>query len=331
MENYVFTCGDINGVGPEIVVKTLNRIYNPSKHNITFVCPQKIFIEVLSVIKPKFKFRIVNKYDEISPDNKEVTVYNFANPKISAGRPTKTSGSISYKSMVIAFDLLDSGNYNAVITSPLSKEAISSAGVKFPGQTEMLAEWCGTDKYGMFFLSNKIKCSLVTIHIPHKLVSRQLTKSQLKKHLKLVRISLAQDFAVSDPKIAVLGLNPHAGERGLIGDEEGKVISPVIKELKGNGISGPYVPDAFFAQHLYKNYDFVIGMYHDQILIPFKLLDFNKGVNYTAGLPIVRTSPDHGTAFDIAYKMKADASSMIESFNWAKKIVRTRRLKLGSN
>ena len=331
MENYVFTCGDINGVGPEIVVKSLNRIYDPSNHNITFICPQNVFIEVLSVIKPKFKFRIVNKLREVSSENKEVTVYNFAHPGISAGRPTKTSGRISYKSMIIAFDLIDSGRYNAVITSPLSKEAISAAGVSFPGQTEMLAEWCGADRYGMFFLSKKIKCSLATIHIPHKLVSRKLTKRGFKNHLNLVLHSLSEDFNIDDPKIAVLGLNPHAGEGGLIGDEERNIISPVINEFRGINIKGPFVPDAFFARHMYKKFDFVVGIYHDQILIPFKMLDFNKGVNYTAGLPIVRTSPDHGTAYDIAYKMVADASSMIESFNWAKKIVKTRRLKLASD
>jgi 4-hydroxythreonine-4-phosphate dehydrogenase len=331
MENYIFTCGDINGIGPEIVVKTLNKIYNPSNYNITFICPQNVFIEVLSVIKPKFKFKIVNKLREVSSENKEVTVYNFAHPRISAGRPTKTSGSISYKSMIIAYDLIDSGKYNAVITSPLSKQAISSAGVNFPGQTEMLAEWCGAEKYGMFFLSKIIKCSLATIHIPHKLVSRKLTKRAFKNHMNLVSDSLAEDFKIDDPRIAVLGLNPHAGEEGLIGDEERNVISPVIDELNNNHISGPFVPDAFFARGIYKSYDFVVGMYHDQILIPFKILAFNKGVNYTAGLPIVRTSPDHGTAYDIAYKMEADASSMIESFNWAKKIVKTRRVRLASS
>lgn len=331
MENYVFTCGDINGVGPEIAVKTLNQIYNPSLHKISFICPQNVFIEVISRIKPKFKFNIVNKLQPGMLDNDEVVVYSFAKPRITPGKATKTSGSISYKSMEIAYDLVADGGDNAIITAPLSKEAINLAGVNFPGHTEMLADWCGIDNYSMFFLSDKIKCSLATIHIPHKLVSSNITRRGFSNHLKLVCESLNHDFSISDPEIAVLGLNPHAGENGLIGNDELSVISPVIDSLNNSKICGPYVPDAFFAQHLYKKFDFIVGMYHDQILIPFKMMVFNKGVNYTAGLPIVRTSPDHGTAFDIAYKWQADASSMVASFKWAKKIVRTRRKSIASS
>lgn len=331
MENYVFTCGDINGIGPEITVKTLNQIYDPSLHKITFICPQNVFIEVVSRIKPKFKFNIVNKFLPGMLDSNEVVVYNFAKPKITPGKATKTSGSISYKSMEIAYDLIADGDENAIITSPLSKEAINLAGVKFTGQTEILADWCGKDNYAMFFLSDKIKCSLATIHVPHKLVSSNITKRSFSSHLKLVCDSLSHDFNISDPKIAVLGLNPHAGENGLIGNEERTVISPVIDRFNNSKICGPFVPDAFFAQHAYKKFDFVVGMYHDQILIPFKMLVFNKGVNYTAGLPIIRTSPDHGTAFDIAYKWQADASSMVASFKWAKKIVKTRRKLIASS
>jgi 4-hydroxythreonine-4-phosphate dehydrogenase len=195
----------------------------------------------------------------------------------------------------------------------------------------MLADWYGSKNYGMFFLSPKFKCSLATIHVPHKLVSAKLTKQSFTNHLNLVEQSLCRDFNIKMPKIAVLGLNPHAGESGLIGKEELTILSPVIERQKDANIFGPFVPDAFFAQHMYKNFDFVIGMYHDQILIPFKMLVFNKGVNYTAGLPVVRTSPAHGTAFDIAYKSKADASSMIASFKWARKIARTRRLQIASS
>jgi 4-hydroxythreonine-4-phosphate dehydrogenase len=328
MENYVFSCGDINGIGPEIVVKTLNQIYNPAKYKITFVCPQNVFIDVISRIKPEFKFNVVNKPGGLEKAGDAVRIYNFAKPRVTPGRATKTSGNISYKSIRIAFDLVYSGGYDALITAPLSKEAISLAGVNFPGQTEMLAEWCGIKNYAMFFLSDKIKCSLATIHVPIKLVSKNITVKRFADHLRLVFNSLQKDFNISDPRIAVLGLNPHAGENGLIGEEEGKVISPVIRRFNNTKVYGPFVPDAFFAQHQYKHFDFVIGMYHDQLLIPFKMLVFNKGVNYTAGLPIVRTSPDHGTAYDIAYKWHADASSMVVSFRWAQKIVRTRRNKV---
>ena len=173
------------------------------------------------------------------------------------------------------------------------------------------------------FVSKTMKAALTTIHIPIKQVSKKITTTQLQKTFSVISQSLISDFNISQPNIAMLGLNPHAGENGNIGVEEKNIISKFIKSnLKY--VDGPFVPDAYFGNRLFKNYDCTIGMYHDQILIPFKLLNFNKGVNYTAGLPTVRTSPDHGTAFDIAGKGIAKPDSMIEAFYYAAKIVASR-------
>ena len=215
----------------------------------------------------------------------------------------------------------------AIITAPISKKALALARINYPGHTEMFADWYGVKNYAMMFLSKKLKAALLTIHQPLKMVSRLINQDLLENKFKLILETLRKDFKVITPKVAVLGLNPHAGEDGLIGDEEKNIILPFIKKFsKRKYFFGPYSPDAFFGMKMYLNYDMVVGMYHDQILNPFKLLNFNKGVNYTAGLPIVRTSPDHGTAFDIAGKGIADESSMVEAYRYAEKILLNRKL-----
>jgi 4-hydroxythreonine-4-phosphate dehydrogenase len=189
----------------------------------------------------------------------------------------------------------------------------------------MLADWYGVKDIAMLFLSKTIKAALLTIHQPIKKVPGLINKKLLENKFSLILDSLRKDFRIKSPKIAVLGLNPHAGENGLIGEEEKKIIIPFIKKFSDRKyFRGPYPPDAFFGMKMYSVYDLVIGMYHDQILNPFKLLNFNKGVNYTAGLPIVRTSPDHGTAFDIAGKGIADESSTVEAFKYAEMILANR-------
>jgi 4-hydroxy-L-threonine phosphate dehydrogenase PdxA len=190
----------------------------------------------------------------------------------------------------------------------------------------MLAEYTRTKNYSMMFLSQKIKASLVSIHEPIRKVAGFIKEKQLHSIFDVVINSLNNDFNLLNPKIAVLGLNPHAGENGAIGKEELNIIVPAIKNYAFNKfISGPFSPDAFFANRSYKQYDMVVGMYHDQLLIPFKLLNFGGGVNYTAGLPIIRTSPDHGTAYDIAGKNMASPSSMIQAYKYALAILKNRK------
>ena len=329
MNKFVFTCGDINGIGPEIVIKTLNQI---TRHNTSdkffFICPLNIFQTATSYIKPTFDYEIVNQKDQSS--STFVTVINSGAAKQSMGKPTITSGKAANKSLVLSYELLRRGDADAVITAPISKTAAKMAGIKFSGQTEMFAKWSNTKNYAMTFLSKKMCAALITIHYPLKDVSKLLNFKKLDTFIKMIIRTLRIDLRVLEPKIGVLGLNPHAGENGIIGMEEIDIISPVIKKhAKLVSIEGPFSSDSFFGSKAYKNFDMIIGMYHDQVLIPFKLLNFGGGVNYTAGLPIVRTSPDHGVAYDIAGKFIADESSILQAFKYAKRIVNNRKKKIG--
>ncbi|MCX6149780.1 MAG: 4-hydroxythreonine-4-phosphate dehydrogenase PdxA [Ignavibacteriales bacterium] len=323
MKKFIFTCGDVNGIGPEISIKAINRIYNPSLNKIFFLCPKNVFDNTTNQVVPNFPFEVISKYS--NSDGEKVTVINFDKAKLKVGFPTKNSGMISYKAIRISYNLAISKKVDAIITSPISKTALSLANIKYPGHTEMLAEWSSVNNFMMMFLSDKIKCGLLTIHKPISKVAKLITKKRILRSIEVVANSLKQDFGIRQPKIAILGLNPHAGESGLIGKEEKKIIVPAMEKSSYSKFCyGPFVPDAFFANKSYLNYDFVLGMYHDQVLIPFKLLNFHSGVNYTAGLPIIRTSPDHGTAYDIAGGNKADENSLVEAFNYANKIIDNR-------
>ena len=196
----------------------------------------------------------------------------------------------------------------------------------------MFANWTRSSNYVMTFLSHQMNAALYTIHNPLKKIANLLNSKKLKETLNVVIHTLKTDLGLSDFKIAVLGLNPHAGENGIIGNEEKMLIQPVIKNYaKFIDIQGPFSPDAFFGNKSYKNFDMILGMYHDQILIPFKMINFGKGVNYTAGLPIVRTSPDHGVAYDIVEKYIADESSIIQAYKYARRIVKNRKKSIATN
>ncbi len=324
MRNFVFTCGDINGIGPEIVIKTLNKVTSKnSSQKFYIVCPANIFNDTIEHVNPNFEFEITSKLKDESSGM--ITVIDIGNFKQSLGKPTIQSGKAAYRSLVKASALLNSKRVQAVITAPVSKTALHKAGVLFPGQTEMFAEWTNTSKYVMTFLSRKFNAALLTIHKPIKEIPALLKLQKLITALNIVYRMLIDDLGISNPKIAVLGLNPHAGEGGIIGYEEKNIIAPAIQKFsKVHSVDGPFPSDAFFANRLYKDYNMVLGMYHDQVLIPFKLLNFRGGVNYTAGLPVVRTSPDHGVAYDIAGNYIADESSMIKAYRYAVQIVNKR-------
>ena len=325
MYKFVFTCGDINGIGPEIVIKTLNKIApHKTPHKYFFICPLNVFEATTLRVKPKFSYEVENQKGQDS--SASVTLINPGKAKQSMGKPTIISGKVAFKSLTLAYNLLENGKVDAVITAPISKTAINMVGINFSGQTEMFARWSNTKNYAMTFLSKKMCSALFTIHHPLKDVSKIFNFSKLNNLVEVIIKTLKFDLNISEPKIAVLGLNPHAGENGIIGKEEIDIIFPVIKKYsKLVDIEGPFSSDAFFGSKAYKKYDMIIGMYHDQILIPFKLLNFGGGVNYTAGLPIVRTSPDHGVAYDIAGKFIANESSMLEAFKYAKRIVNNRK------
>ena len=324
MKRFVFTCGDVNGIGPEIVIKTLNKISNKkSNDRFYFICPTNVFNKTINHIKPQFKYKIVDRYK--AKEESPVLIINTGGVIQKFGQPTNLSGAIAYKSLKMSFDLVENNKADAIVTAPISKIALKMAGIRFKGQTEMFAKWTGTKNYAMTFLSNRIFVALLTIHIPINNVSNSINSSKLEILLNIIIRMLKQDLSRTDPKIAVLGLNPHAGEYGLIGKDELSVISPIIEKYSDKFlINGPFSPDAFFGSKKYQDFDMIIGMYHDQILIPFKMLTFGKGVNYTAGLPIVRTSPDHGVAYDIAEKYIADESSMVNAYKYARLIVGNR-------
>ena len=325
MRTLAFTCGDINGIGPEICIKAINNIYQPSERKIVLFCPANVFENSSFVSNASFSYQIVNELKSRSNNSEAVTIVNIGKFKQNIGRPTIDSGNASLLSIKNAFNFVTQKGADAIITAPASKTAFKLAGVKYPGHTELLAELSHTKKYLMMFLSDQFVCGLATIHEPIKKISKLLTKQLVRSSLKILHQTLIRDLGNENPKIAVLGLNPHAGENGKMGREEIDSIKPAIKSFKNNFLEGPFVPDAFFANQLYKVYDAVLGMYHDQVLIPFKMMNFNSGVNFTAGLPIIRTSPDHGTAYDIAGKGIADPSSMIEAVKWAEKIISNRR------
>jgi len=326
MKYFVFTCGDMNGVGPEICIKSFNQI-RKGKDKIIFVCPANVFYKAAELVVPESDCRIIHDPAEISPDTSVIDVIDFGKVRIDEGKPTKISGQASYKALRIAFEIVMMSEQSALITSPISKEAFKMAGIKYPGHTEMLAEWCLAKEFGMMFLSEELKCALATIHTPIKDVPKLITKKKIVQMIHLIASTLKNDFLIESPRIAVLGLNPHAGENGYIGKEEKQVIIPALKSIKKKNFVGPFVPDAYFAKKEFRLYDCTLGMYHDQALIPFKMLNFESGVNYTFGLPIVRTSPDHGTAYGLAWSGFADETSIVSAYNWAKIILENRNKK----
>jgi 4-hydroxythreonine-4-phosphate dehydrogenase len=327
MKKFVFTCGDINGIGPEIAIKALNKLLPKNKQTqFVLIIPKNIFETTSKLVEPKFEYVNQDKVSIGDKSSSRVIISSINSVKQNLGSPTSQSGKAAYDALKKSYEMLQRHIADAVVTAPVSKTALKMAGVKYPGQTEMFADWCGTKNFVMTFLSNKLRVGLYSIHIPLIKVSKSLNSKEIKKKLEIIYNMLKYDLGISNPKIAVLGLNPHAGENGIIGDEEKKIIIPAIGQFKYKFfVDGPFSSDAFFANRLFKKYDLVFGFYHDQVLIPFKYINSGKGVNFSAGLPIIRTSPDHGVAYDIAGKGIADESSMIEAFNYAKIILKNRR------
>ena len=319
MTRLIFTCGDINGIGPEISLKLFSKILSSkSKKSLAFVCPVNVFENYYKKLNVHFKYHIA---DENLQNGNSLNLIPLKNARLNIGKPTKESGKTAYESILRSVEFVNADKADAIVTSPISKTAFQLAGIKFPGHTELLAATEKQNNYLMMFLADKLKAGLLTIHEPIKKVPRILSKKKIIDAIGLINKSLKNDFRIDNPKIAVLGLNPHAGENGNIGREEIDMIIPAIKSFgKKINVEGPFVPDAFWATKKHLIYDFVLGIYHDQVLIPFKMLNFDKGVNYTAGLKMIRTSPDHGTAFDIAGKGIASEASLYEAYRYAVKI-----------
>jgi 4-hydroxythreonine-4-phosphate dehydrogenase len=312
------TIGDINGIGPEIILKTLNRLSFIKKYDITVVSP----FSVLSYYAKLYRINLTADYFNILPVGTE-------DIKVNPGKITSESGFISGLAIKTAIKLCLEKEYDAIVTAPISKKALNLGGFKYDGHTEMLTDLGWAKDTCMIMLSNKINIAFASTHPPVKKVAGLITKNLLMSKLFVCYNSLKKDLRVMAPKIGVLGLNPHAGDSGLIGDEEIKIIEPVIKQLnkkyKDLTAMGPFSPDAYFAIKAYKKYDMTFAMYHDQGFIPFKMIAGHLGINFTAGLRFVRTSPDHGTAFDIAGRNKASNVSLVEAIKCADKIFKNRQ------
>ena len=311
------TIGDFNGIGPEIILKAL------SNSRINKICTPIIYGsgKVLNRYRHQFdmkewQFFMVNRAEQANPNNVNlINCMNDQNLEVVPGKDNPEAGKLAFESLKRAVQDLKSNKIDALVTAPINKHNMQSEEFKFVGHTEFLAEAFETKDVLMFMVSERLKVGVVTAHVPLEKVKKSIHKDLIIKKLEQMVTSLKIDFGIQKPRIAVLGLNPHAGENGLLGNEENDHILPAITELKkkGNLVFGPFPADGFFGNAAYKNYDGVLAMYHDQGLVPFKMLAFEEGVNFTAGLPIVRTSPDHGTAYDIAGKNIADENSMLHA------------------
>lgn len=308
--------GDINGIGIELIIKTF------SDSRLLEVCTPVIFasnkiINFYRKTLPDINFNFQHLKDPARVYHKQVNIYNCWEEEVNVtpGQFTDTGGKYAVKSLQAAVQALKAGHINALITGPIHKKNVQSQDFAFSGHTPFLKSFFEVDEVLMLMCADNMRVGLLTEHVPVKDIAPFVTRQAILKKLFILKESLQKDFGIDKPKIAVLGLNPHAGDEGLIGKEEEEQIKPAIKEAKHNNILafGPYSADAFFARGSHEKFDAVLAMYHDQGLIPFKSLAKGEGVNYTAGLQVVRTSPDHGTAFDIAGKNKADESSFRQS------------------
>lgn len=330
------TLGDPNGIGPEVVLKCLldSRL-------IRFMEPVVIGSnDVLHQHAERLNVRDLRlKVEKELPERLSegaVTVLDILpgeSPEVEFGKITAAGGTLAMKAVEVATDLCLAGRLDAMVTAPISKEAISLAGYTEPGHTEFIARRTSTNEYMMMMVAGDMRIGLVTVHMAIWDVPRSVTHEEILRKIRILTTSLQDDFEIVRPRIAVLGLNPHAGDGGVLGREEEDTIIPAIRQACDDGYLafGPYAADGFFAIGGYRNFDAVLAMYHDQGLVPFKTLAFESGVNFTAGLPIVRTSPDHGTAYDIAGQGKASPGSMRSAIYAAIDISRNRLARVRTN
>lgn len=320
--------GDINGIGPEVIMKALK---DP---RILLDCTPIIYGsgKVFSFYKKMFNDNDFNYQSIKSADEaiiRKVNVVNVWNDEVTIepGQVSETGGKCAFLSLEQATQDLGSGKIDVLVTAPISKDAMNRSGFKFPGHTEYLADLAGEAEALMVMVSSSLRVALVTSHIALKDVSETITREKVLAKIKMFENSLKKDFGIVRPRIAVLGLNPHAGENGKMGTEEQEIIAPAINAARNEDILafGPYPADGFFGSAARSQFDGVLAMYHDQGLSAFKALAFEEGVNYTAGLPIVRTSPDHGTAFDIAGQDKASEQSFRSAMYVAMDVFRDRK------
>jgi 4-hydroxythreonine-4-phosphate dehydrogenase len=322
------TQGDINGIGYEIILKTLidpriNEICTPIVYGSSKVA--SYHRKLLSI--GDFTFNIIK--NPTQAHSKKPNLINIVDTeiKVDIGESTQVASEMAILSLEMATADLIAGKIDAVVTAPINKSNMKLGNFPFPGHSEYFAKAAGSDDYLMFMISPAVRVGVATGHIPISDVPKKISKSLLVKKIAMMHKSLVEDFGIRRPKIAVLGLNPHAGDEGVLGHEDGEIIFPAIREAFDKNILafGPYPADGFFGSAQFTKFDAILAMYHDQGLIPFKILANNEGVNFTAALPFIRTSPGHGTAYEIAGKDIASPDSFRKAMYDAIDICRNRQ------
>ena len=323
------THGDLNGVGYEVIIKTFSdaRMFDlctPVLYGSSKVA--SYHKKLLASVPQEMNFLSLRDASEAQDHRYNVVNLTQDEIKIDLGKSTEVAGALSRESLIRACADLKDGKVDVLVTAPINKRNIQAADFDFPGHTEFLSHQFGSSSL-MLMVCDRIRIGIVTNHLALKDVPNALTPELMLEKLTILDQSLRRDFRITRPKIAVLALDPHAGDNGVIGDFDAKVITPVIEQAQANGILayGPFPSDGFFGSSQFNNFDGVLALYHDQGLIPFKLMSFTEGVNYTAGLPYVRTSPAHGTGYDIAGKDKASEQSMRSAVYLACNIYRNRQ------
>ncbi|MBI4848079.1 MAG: 4-hydroxythreonine-4-phosphate dehydrogenase PdxA [Nitrospirae bacterium] len=319
MKRIAITMGEPGGVGPEVIVKALFCAEIRNYCTPVVVGNTGVMEDAVKLTGLPLKVKAISDLSESRPAVGIIEALDVKAPSsCKKNAPSKNAGKAVVSYIKKAVELALNSEVSAIVTAPISKESLKMAGCKWPGHTELLAELTNTKDFAMMFVSEKLKLILCTIHIPLKDVPKKITEKLVLKTIRLAKKGCGM-LGINNPIIAVAGLNPHAGESGVMGKEELRFIIPAIDLAKEEGIdvSGPFPPDIVFHKAYKRDFDMVVCMYHDQGLIPFKMLAFDTGVNITVGLPVIRTSPDHGTAFDIAWKNRANPSSMIEAIKLA--------------
>ena len=321
------TLGDVNGIGPEIIIKSLNK-KEVLNHFVPIIYGSSKVIAYHKniVTDPSFNFSSVASPEKAMTGRVNVINCWNENVNITLGKASEEGGKFARLSLEKATFDLKSGNIDAMVTAPINKQAMKLSGFEHVGHTEYIEKELG-GKSLMMMVSDIMRVGLVSNHLPLKDAAAAMTRETLQKKLNIFYKSLQRDFGIEKPVIAVLGLNPHAGDEGTIGIEEQEIIRPVIIEAKKSGmlVMGPFPADGFFGSSKFSKFDGILAMYHDQGLIPFKALSFGRGINFTAGLSGIRTSPDHGTAYDIVGKNEADPGSFRQALYLAKDIAFNRQ------
>lgn len=320
--------GDINGIGTEVIIKALEDKRMNELCTLVVYGSSRVFSFYRKILKiNEFKISEIDTAEEAKKSNPNIINCWEEDIDIQPGIPTETAGKYAFLSLEKATEDLTEGRINALVTAPINKATIQSESFKFPGHTEYLAHKDHNASPLMLLVSNNLRVAVATGHIPVREIASTLTTELISKKIETLNKSLVRDFGITRPKIAVLGLNPHAGDRGLIGKEEEQIITPAISQVKTKEIFafGPFPADGFFGSGNYKNFDGILAMYHDQGLVAMKSLSFDESVNYTAGLSFIRTSPDHGTAYDIVGKNKASAQSFRNAIYLACDIAKQRK------